>query len=517
MTPKSFFILFLSGCLYALGFPSILGESLLVTPIISLVILFKYLFAEKKLRKLLLKSLTFFVGFNLTGYYWIAATITEFGAIPLPISILINTLFSLIVMPYMWIGTLFFYYFNNRGLSIKNGLSVICLAIFFTLLEIFIPQQFDSFLGSPWIYFSKYLGFASFGGVYLYSFFSFIIIFEILKFIHSKKFSKINIIFTILFIVLNPLIIEKKSTLKERLNIRVVQANISNYLKIESENGSYATSSQVIEKYKDLSLKEFKNLDLIIWPETAYPYSIIPSKSKIIDTMVPDVFKEISKRMDAQIIFGGYETVHTRNLFMSDYNTAFHISKDGNLLKTYNKQILIPFGETLPFGSLNKFLAPLIKNISFFATGAKFTQFNLKKKIKAMATICYEILKPDYVRTYLNNINNDVDLMINLTNDSWYGKTQEPFQHLFLSKWRAVEFNIPIIRSTNTGITSVIYSDGTESKRTNLFNSENLDLSLKLYERKDTFFYKYGIITLYLFFLIGLIINYLGAKLNENH
>ena len=93
----------------------------------------------------------------------------------------------------------------------------------------------------------------------------------------------------------------------------------------------------------------------------------------------------------------------------------------------------------------------------------------------------------------LNHQKDEAQFMINLTNDSWYGNTAEPFQHLFLTKWRALEFNIPVIRSTNTGITTVIFPDGSESPMLSISEKSYLDIDLEIAPRAKTIFQKFGI------------------------
>ncbi|MCT4640915.1 MAG: apolipoprotein N-acyltransferase [Bacteriovoracaceae bacterium] len=510
-------IYIIAGSIYALGFPSVFGESLLITPIIGLVILFNGLIKKTTLKQDFLTVLLFCLGFNLTGYYWIADTLTEFGNLPYFLALVLNSLFAFIVAPYLWAFIILKKYILKNA-KLNNSLHIVCLAIIVTTFEFITPQQFDSFLGSPWIYFSKHLGFASIAGVSVYSFFSFILVFEVIRFLKTNTFGIANLLMIFFFIILNPLIVKEPNTNQSKnLNIRMVQANISNYLKVDSEKGTYASSKQVIEKYKNLSLKEhnFKeNIDLIIWPETAYPYSIYTNLSDLKETLIPTVFVEIINKMNSQLFIGGYDSQSSKAFYQSDYNTAFHISKEGRLIDTYHKRILIPFGETLPFGPLNEKLSKLFTNIAFFATGKKSTLFKFNNGVKSIASICYEGLKPFYIRDYLNNAK-DADLMINLTNDSWYGKTMEPFQHLFLTKWRALEFNLPILRSTNTGITSFIKSDGTESKRTELFKGENLDLRLSIPKRSPTIFQTFGFIAIFPFWIICLIFSLLEVKLKN--
>lgn len=85
--------------------------------------------------------------------------------------------------------------------------------------------------------------------------------------------------------------------------------------------------------------------------------------------------------------------------------------------------------------------------------------------------------------------------MINLTNDSWYGDTVEPEQHLFLTKWRSLELNLPILRSTNTGISTIIDEKAQELSRLKYGIAGNLDISLPIVDtnkKEITFFQKFG-------------------------
>lgn len=154
---------------------------------------------------------------------------------------------------------------------------------------------------------------------------------------------------------------------------------------------------------------------------------------------------------------------------------------------------LIPFGEGLPFGPFNEYLSGIITNISYFGEGETYSGFVTKNNLNFSSVICYEILFPNFVADMLNNQTTESQFMINLTNDSWYGDTAEPHQHLFLSKWRALEFNLPLIRSTNTGITTVIFPDGSETKRLGVGAKTYLDLDIKIAPRTKTLFQILGI------------------------
>ena len=112
--------------------------------------------------------------------------------------------------------------------------------------------------------------------------------------------------------------------------------------------------------------------------------------------------------------------------------------------------------------------------------------------------------------------------MINLTNDSWYGNTVEPEQHLFLTRWRAIEFNLPILRSTNTGISTYIKANGQELDRMEYDRAGNLDLSLAVgvpSQDYQTLFQKlgfWGIFPLWILFFLFHII-WIKLKYEKNN
>lgn len=519
---KPYLFTFVAGVLFALGYPSVLAESLIVTPIVGMIILFHFILKANLFKEKVIHLLLFSFSFNYMGFYWIADTLQEFGELPYVLAALLSSLFTLIITPHLWVAIIFIHFIQKKNFSLITdtkllGLKSFTFAVLFTCAENYVPQQFDVMLGQSWVAISQYLGFADIAGLPIYSFFCYIVVFESISYLNHKKINPLNLASVLIFIFINPLVVKTEiGKDPKELNVRVVQANISNFLKIDSEKGTYASVAEVINRYEQMSLKDhnFKNgIDLIIWPETAYPYAIVTDKDNIKQTQLPQTLMNVARGQDSEIFVGGYDQIkfEADNFFKSEYNTTFHINSSAQLVNTYHKQILIPFGETLPFGPLNEFLSKHIDNISFFSEGKKFTLFELETGHKLISTICYELLKPSYIRKYLNSINQRPHAMVNLTNDSWYGKTQEPAQHLFLAKWRAIEFRIPIIRSTNTGISSVIYADGTESRRTGIHQTENLDLTLNLGLNPPTIYQRFGFATIlplwitYLIFLLVLI------------
>lgn len=524
---KLYAVICLAALLYTLGFPNIFNIYIPFASIIGTTIILKTLIERPNWKSRILYYLSYNLIITILSFYWITGTLQEFGKLPFIVAALMNGMYSFLLNPqFICMIFLIAVLEKYKGFKLENtlnsGFSSFIGAALFTSLEYFIPQQFPVMLGQPWIVLSDYLGLASYFGLPAFSFFSYLICFEIIHFWRRKKISKFNIITTILFIAINPLIPQKTFSTKTEFNVRLVQANISNFLKVESESGGYASTSQVLKRYKSLSDKPFKDdkkLDLIVWPETAYPYPVHTNKDDLTQSPVPIIFASIIQNTNANLLIGGYD--HFRDnedgsYYKTEYNSALYFNQEKLLTEVYHKHILIPFGETLPFGPLNKLASKALPEMAFFEEGKKHTVFNTNKEIKFMSSICYEILQPEFIRTYLNSISQRPHLMINLTNDSWYGNTVEPEQHLFLTRWRAIEFNLPILRSTNTGISTYIKSNGQELDRLEYDVEGNLDLSLKL-ENPDknfrTFFQIFGFWGIFPIWVLFFLFHFLWIKL----
>jgi apolipoprotein N-acyltransferase len=518
---KPYAFLFLAGILYTLGFPNIFNVYIPIMPIIGTAIITYFIFNTDSTKKQIIYYLFYNSVINLISFYWITNTLQEFGNLPFFVAATMNALFALILNPQYFVLIMVLKFLKKsqpkfQELYFKHGIFSLILAIIFTSLEYFVPQQFPVMLGQPWIIYSEYLGAASFLGLPIFSFFSYLLAYEFIRIVKIKRASFLNLISIIIFIFVNPFLVDKKIVETTEFNVRLVQANISNFLKVDSEKGGYASVSEVLDRYKELSIKPFelesKNLDLIVWPETAYPYPIRTNKKDIKESIIPSVFSKIVQKTNASMLIGGYDHFKDNDdgtYFKTEYNAALQVNPQGQLVNSYHKQVLIPFGETLPLGPLNKWASKNLPEMAFFEEGTKYPLFKTHSGVQFISSICYEILRPEFVRSYLNKSTQRPHLMINLTNDSWYGNTVEPEQHLFLARWRSIEFNLPILRSTNTGISTYINQNGKEIKRLEYGTTGNLDLSLDLQKNvseKDSTFYQnfgfWGILPFWLLFFI---------------
>lgn len=222
-----------------------------------------------------------------------------------------------------------------------------------------------------------------------------------------------------------------------------------------------------------------QNVDLIVLPEAAVPCS---SLAKVYDkatvhthfrTLFPRISAEhfppsaegrVSNQYWAQTLANltGSEVVigldHAEQKGKS-YNSAFHFIPNGETAARYDKRILMPLAEYLPFAVL----APLVKSYGiadFFTHGKSVTLFY--GKVPLSASICYEETFPHKIR---EGRKQGAKLLVNITNDGWYPNSRLPQQHMENAKFRAIENGVPLVRACNTGITALIDSFGRPIKK----------------------------------------------------
>jgi apolipoprotein N-acyltransferase len=132
----------------------------------------------------------------------------------------------------------------------------------------------------------------------------------------------------------------------------------------------------------------------------------------------------------------------------------------------------VPFGEYVPWGGLFGLVQKAVEGIGDFGFGTSYVVFDgppaagAGEPTRASALICYEAIFPDLTRRFAQN---GAQLLVNVSNDAWYGRTAAPYQLLAMIAVRAVENRMPLLRATNTGVSAVVAPDGTIIGATPLF------------------------------------------------
>ena len=289
--------------------------------------------------------------------------------------------------------------------------------------------------------------------------------------------------------VINTLI--DKNKFVEGKRIAIIQPNISQDDKIYKKD-LFETISNLTE------LSRHENIDLTIWPESVLPILLEQNKETI-----NLIVKNIST--GSQLLVGNI--TYRDNSFR---NSALLINNKSNIQNIYNKVHLVPFGEFIPF---KNFLSniPFIKVISGDIGFEKGQDIELVDTSvgKSRVAICYEIIFPEEINPY----NKDLDLIINITNDAWFGQSSGPYQHLNIARIRAIEQGVPVLRSANTGISALIDPYGRVIEKIDL-NKRGSIVSLLPKKIKKTI---YSIIGDYLFFgvlILSLLILFISKRRN---
>src|SRR5258708_17746495 len=161
----------------------------------------------------------------------------------------------------------------------------------------------------------------------------------------------------------------------------------------------------------------------------------------------------------------GSDPSATDNTF-NYYNSAMIFGADGAHVGRYDKIHLVPFGEYIPFKNLLTFAHKVTGKVSDFSRGREHTVFRLVdqqgRTHRYSIFICYEAVSADEIRHFARN---GAEVLVNISDDGWYGDTSAPWQHLNMTRMRAIENRRWLLRDTNNGVTAAIdpYGRGRQS------------------------------------------------------
>jgi apolipoprotein N-acyltransferase len=248
--------------------------------------------------------------------------------------------------------------------------------------------------------------------------------------------------------------IERFASQAPHARVALIQGNIP-----QSEKWDPAFQIATTKKYIRLSQEAAgENPDLVIWPETATPFHMF--HNKVLTRMVSRGIKAAGTYF---VIGSPYFA--RRDDKIAYYNSAFLVDPKGRIGPRYDKAHLVPFGEYVPLRRWLPFVGKLVAQVGDFVAGPPGQVLRWEDR-RLAPLICYEAIFPALTRAAVRN---GADLLVNLTNDAWYGRTSAPYQHLSLCVFRAVESRRSFIRAANTGISGFIDPTGRIQTPTGLF------------------------------------------------
>jgi len=494
----TFFLAVSSGLLLFLSFPRY-GSGLLAW--IALIPLFL------ALKKAATITQGFLLGFitGIVSYvgiiYWIAFVIINYGYLPLYTGIILMLLLAGYLSIYIALFAGCVVYFRGK------------IPLYLTAPVLWICFEYGkSFLltGFPWenLGYSQYLNtyllqFADVAGVFGLSFLIVLVnaaVFEII----NKRSKREYVLAGVVFLVLSGIYIygifrldqvNKAVRNSPGMEVSLIQGNIDQSVKWD---GNY--QRKTLNIYEQLSLKNSPgNGGMIVWPETAAPF-VFQDASNLHNQIV-----DISLKSNNWLLFGSVSRSPQKD---SDgyFNSAYLLSPSGEVKGKYDKVHLVPYGEYVPFRDALPFVNGFTAGIGDMGTGKGFYPLFMGNK-KIGVLICYEGILPFAARMYKIN---SADLLVNITNDAWFGSTSAPFQHFSMAVFRAVETRLFLVRAANTGVSGIVDPCGRIVSRTNIFQEDAVKGYVK-FVSVPTFYAKHGDILVIICF--GLIIIYFFMSL----
>lgn len=434
---------------------------------------------------------------NIISLYWLVGTLNRFGGFPLPVSAVVIGLFCL----YSALQFGIFAYLSSK-LRLLNSATLSNAALasaIWVSAEYFFPVLFPYGIGNSQAFYIPVIQVADLLGVKLISF---LLVFTNITVVyllwHLKgicRFPALALTATAFLLVFifsyGYYRINQTDALVDeagRIKIGMVQANFD-YFEKNLENEFFIT-----ERHQEMSRK-IENADLIIWPETAiqhwFPLHLTVYRVGQDRNVAPEM-------EGTHFLIGGlsfipdefwngesFETRYTK------YNTAFLTDPESRILDFYNKKKLLLFGEYFPLINTKlAFIKKVIPMMGDLTPGNKLNILEIgEKNIRIGTLICYEDIIPSFGRHFTKH---GANLLVNMTNDAWFGKSFAPYQHLLVSIPRAVENRRYFLRSTNSGVSAIISPTGRIEESSGIFTEENIAGEVALLESEPTPYVRLG-------------------------
>ncbi len=513
-----FLIKILIGALYPLGFSpidfwpaSVLSLALLVYLIINAYQSGHYLETNEEniaVRKSVISTCFFWgLGAYGVGTSWVYVSIHNFGNAILPLAVIITAIFIL-VLTMVKVG---FAYLIHKLVSLCGKFFLILIIPFSWVISEFVLSTL--FNGFPWLLagYSQMDGplssLATWVGVYGVGWFLLVIICASVVLIDSLfilrkinlsvdpshqsalKLARNKSILTLLIAISFPLssylmqpqpIIHQE---KMSLDVALVQPNISQEKKWKKEY-----FSEIIDTLYQQT-KNHWDADLIVWPEGAIP---------AYKHQVKDIFADIERQLKptkSNLLTG--VPVYEREKKVSYVG----FSAIGASSQSYYKQVLVPFGEYVPLANLLRGVIDFFDlPMSNFIQGSSKQAAMSFVQYDVIPAICYEIAYPNVLQNMLKQADeksNKPKLIVTVSNDAWFGDSLGPYQHMQMARMRALELGIPLIRSTNDGITAVVNAKGELLESVDRHSQTTLRYSVSL-NSYQTLYRQYGFFGIYL-------------------
>jgi len=418
---------------------------------------------------------------HLIGFHWLTYTISVFGGLPFAVSCVVFVLYAALQGIQMAL-------FALLVRSIGFGPLLIFPALFWVSLEFLFPLLFPWYIANSQVAFPWMIQTADLVGPYgtgfIVMWFSAALYHALFTSAEPRKkilplaYASLAIVVALVYGFQRLQSVGDEMAGARKLSVGVVQGNVDIDMKWNP-----LLAQKNLDQHRQLT-NDLPAVPLVVWPESAIE-AIILERVQALPLDVMPAFK--SDR--AYFIFGAKS--FRGNPGRTDgkaFNTAFFTDSKGRILTRYHKQVLLAFGEYLPFAKLLSWI-PALPMADGFTPGPGPVVFHLPRAVRVAPLICYEDLLPDVVRKFVSETR--ANILINLTNDAWYGKSVGPWQHLRLAQSRAIETRRSLLRVTNTGVTSLVNAKGELVKTLPMFTAAVMQTEVDILD-ETTYYVRFG-------------------------
>ncbi len=431
-----------------------------VMAIVTLTLLYG-LIQQSTPRQALWLGWLFGLGYFGIGVHWVYFSLHLFGAAIAPLAVVMTMVFVLVMTVFPALTCWLWARYRVVGTPLRN---VLLFAAIWVLSELLRGRLMDGF---PWILigYSQTSGpmgdFAPLMGVYGISFLVVFVsasLFTVLSGSLRQRVVALACVGGVILSAATASTLSFSAPVGEPVNVRLVQGNIAQEMKFSPGRLKHA-----IELYTSMTSREaLDDIDLVVWPETAIPTYF---------DRVEMSMRRFVTLMDARgidVLSGGFQRDGD-----DVYNAVRQLGGDRAV---YRKRHLVPFGEYMPLRFLLDFAARFI-DIPMSDLAAD-TRPHVPLRLQGTSvgvSICYEDVYGEEMRALLP----DSEMLVNVSNDAWFGDSSAPHQHEQKARMRAREFARPLIRVTNTGISSAMDYKGNILGRIRHDEADILDVQIQ--------------------------------------
>lgn len=280
------------------------------------------------------------------------------------------------------------------------------------------------------------------------------------------------------FGIVKKLSFAKEMAPKTTLRALLVQGNIPQDSKFDESK-----KFSVIDTYVNLThaalQKTHEPPDLVVWPETALSFFFTP------DFVARQYFLERLFPLSSPLITGTIDAALDEPSGEWRYrNRVIVLDRAGRLMDVYDKVHLVPFGEYAPLPIIGR----VVGEVGNFTPGR--TVHPLRTGRLTIGTlVCYEAIFPEIARKMVSQ---GANVLLNLSNDAWFGKTSAPYQHLRIASYLATSLRLPLVRVTNTGISALILPSGEIQHASGLFKAWTSEVPIPVGKSCKTLYARFG-------------------------